>query len=158
LRISTWSKCSATGRLAVTDLINHAMPLIRYDVGDVGRIHTGPCPCGRRTARLEVLGRVQEVLDAPTGLWTASDVADTVFSDPGVGNFRLEEVAAGSFEAAFVARASGGAPKVDDWKQRFDALHGGVRRLRTRVVPFIQPEASGKYRFVVSRAGGSEVL
>ena len=146
------------GRLIITDLINRAMPLIRYDVGDVGRFHVGPCPCGRQTARLEVLGRGQELLDAPAGVLTASAVADTVFSDSGAGNFRLEELAPGSFEAAFVARTSGGVPKLDDWRERFAALHGGVRRLRTRVVPFVQPESSGKYRFVFPRPDGSEVL
>ena len=136
------------GRLTITDLINTAMPLIRYDVGDMGRLHLGLCPCGRQTTRLEVLGRAQEVLDAPTGVLTASDIADTVFSDPGAGNFRLEEVAPGSFDAALVGRASGGVPDLDAWRERFDALHGGVRRLRARVVPFVQPESSGKYRFV----------
>jgi phenylacetate-CoA ligase len=146
------------GRLVVTDLINTAMPLVRYDVGDVARLHTEPCPCGRQTARLEVLGRVQEVLPSPAGLLTASAVADVFFTDPAVGNFRLEEVAAGSFEAAVVPRASGGTPELSACQDRFAALHGGVRKLRTRIVPFVQPEASGKYRFVVPRPANGEVL
>jgi phenylacetate-CoA ligase len=146
------------GRLVVTDLINTAMPLVRYDVGDVGRLHLEPCPCGRTTARLEVLGRVQEVLSAPTGPLTASMVADAFFTDPAVVNFRLEEVAAGSFEAVVVARASGGAPKVAACQDRFAQLHGGVTRFRTRVVPFVHPEASGKYRFVVPRTTKGEPL
>lgn len=146
------------GRLAITDLINTAMPLIRYDVGDVGRLHVNPCPCGRKTARLEVMGRTQEVLDAPAGVLTTSGVADTVFVDQGAGNFRLEEVGPGSFEAAIVGRASGSAPKLDDWRDRFAALHGGVRRLRARVVPFVQPESSGKYRFVFPAPKASESL
>jgi phenylacetate-CoA ligase len=146
------------GRLAITDLVNTAMPLIRYDVGDVGRLHIGPCPCGRKTARLEVMGRAHEVLDAPAGVLTASAIADTVFSDPQAGNFRLEEVGPGSFDAAFVGRASGGAPNLNDWRDRFAALHGGVRRVRSRLVPFIQPESSGKYRFVFPTPHGSEAL
>ena len=146
------------GRLVVTDLINTAMPLIRYDVGDVGRLHLEPCPCGRTTARLEVLGRVQEVLSTPTGPLTASMVADAFFTDPAVANFRLEEVAAGAFEAVVVARTSGGAPDVAACQDRFAEVHGGVRKLRTRVVPFVQPEASGKYRFVVPRPAKEEPL
>jgi phenylacetate-CoA ligase len=144
----------AVGRLAVTDLINRAMPLVRYDVGDMGRLHPGPCPCGRRTARVEVLGRAQEVLEAPAGMLTASDVADTVFADPAASNFRLEEVAPGSFEAAVVARPSSGAPDLGAWRERFAALHGGVDRLRARVVPFVRPESSGKYCFVFPLSNG----
>jgi phenylacetate-CoA ligase len=146
------------GRVVVTDLINGAMPLIRYDLGDAGRLHTGPCPCGRRTSRLEVLGRSQEVLESPRGVVTASAVADTVFCDRGAANFRLEEVASGSFEAAIVGRVSGGTPDLEAWRERFAALHGGVRRLRIRAVPFVQPESSGKYRFVHPHANGREVL
>jgi phenylacetate-CoA ligase len=132
------------------------MPLIRYDVGDVGRLHIGPCPCGRQTARLEVLGRVQEVLEAPSGPLTASAVADTFFTDPAVANFRLEEVAPGSFEAAVVARGAGEAPNLSAWRERFAALHGGARKVRARVVPFVRPEPSGKYRFVIPRSSTLE--
>jgi phenylacetate-CoA ligase len=146
------------GRLALTDLINCAMPLIRYDVGDVGRILPGPCPCGRKTARLEVLGRTQEVLGSPSGPLTASAVADTFFADPAVANFRLEEVAPGSFDAAVVARPLGEPPDVSGWRERFAALHGGAHKVRARVVPFVQPEPSGKYRFVVPRPSGVEAL
>jgi phenylacetate-coenzyme A ligase PaaK-like adenylate-forming protein len=146
------------GRLVITDLVNTAMPLIRYEVGDVGRLHVGPCPCGRQSPRLEVLGRLQEVLDAPGSVLTASDVADTVFCDPGACNFRLEEVAPGSFEAALVAGAAGSRPNLDAWCERFAGLHGGVRRMRARLVPFVQPESSGKYRFVLPQANRGEVL
>ena len=34
------------GRLLLTDLTNHVMPLIRYDIGDVARA-AEDCPCGR---------------------------------------------------------------------------------------------------------------
>jgi phenylacetate-CoA ligase len=146
------------GRVVVTDLINTAMPLIRYDLGDVGRLHVGPCPCGRRTGRLEVLGRSQEVLESPSGVLTASAIADTVFCDRKAGNFRLEEVAPGAFEAAIVAGVSGGTPDLAAWRERFAALHGAVRRLRVRLVPFVEPEASGKYRFILPRATDREVL
>ena len=146
------------GRLAVTDLVNTAMPLIRYEVGDVGRLLVGECPCGRRTARLEVLGRAQELLDSPRGPLTAADVADTVFCDPAAANVRVEEVGPGNFEATLVGRTSGATPDLDAWRTRFEVLHGGVKRLRVKCAPFVQPETSGKYRFVHPRAGAAEVL
>jgi phenylacetate-CoA ligase len=146
------------GRLAVTDLINTAMPLIRYDVGDVGRLYTDPCPCGRRTARLEVLGRVQETLAVSDGVLTPSTVADAFFHDDAIANFRLEETRLGAFEAAVVAHVDHGEPDLGACRERFAVLHGGLDRLRVRLTPFIQPEASGKYRFVVPRPGNEEPL
>jgi phenylacetate-CoA ligase len=38
------------------------MPVIRYDVGDRGRILNEKCSCGRTTRLLELLGRSDEVL------------------------------------------------------------------------------------------------
>jgi phenylacetate-CoA ligase len=51
------------GTILVTDLLNYAMPLIRYRIGDVGAWASGPCPCGRGLPRLErVAGRVTDFL------------------------------------------------------------------------------------------------
>jgi phenylacetate-CoA ligase len=146
------------GRLVMTDLTNSTMPLLRYDVGDVGRVYAGPCPCGRTTARLEVLGRVQEVLASPAGNLTASDVADTFFADAAIANFRLEETAPGSFEAAVVARPGGSVPDLRAWQERFAALHTGVAKIRARTAPFVQPEPNGKYRFVFPALAAGDLL
>jgi hypothetical protein len=46
------------GRIVVTDLLNTAMPIIRYDIGDVGAPGGGHrCPCGRATPRLQLVAR-----------------------------------------------------------------------------------------------------
>ena len=51
------------GSILVTDLLNHAMPLIRYRIGDVASWATGHCACGRHLPRLErVGGRVTDFL------------------------------------------------------------------------------------------------
>jgi phenylacetate-CoA ligase len=52
--------------LILTDLLNRAMPLIRYEVGDLGIAETGTCPCGRGLPRLrEVSGRSADFLYTP---------------------------------------------------------------------------------------------
>ena len=51
------------GSLLVTDLLNHAMPLVRYRIGDLAAWAAGPCPCGRSLPRLERIGgRVTDFL------------------------------------------------------------------------------------------------
>lgn len=56
------------GRVVVTAFMERAMPLIRYDLGDVGRIDTGPCPCGRRFRTLRLTaGRVNDAVTLPNG-------------------------------------------------------------------------------------------
>jgi phenylacetate-CoA ligase len=56
------------GALLITDLLNFAMPLIRYRIGDVGSWAEGPCMCGRGLPRLATVnGRVSDFLVGPDG-------------------------------------------------------------------------------------------
>lgn len=49
------------GRVVVTDLYSHAMPLIRYETGDLAIASDGPCSCGRFGPTLESIdGRSYE--------------------------------------------------------------------------------------------------
>lgn len=59
----------AAPELVVTDLNNELMPLIRYRLGDAGRLADGTCPCGRTLPLLEsVRGRSQrQFLRTPEG-------------------------------------------------------------------------------------------
>ena len=50
------------GNIILTNIDRKLMPVIRYDVGDRGRILTEKCSCGRKTRLLELLGRSDEVL------------------------------------------------------------------------------------------------
>jgi phenylacetate-CoA ligase len=51
------------GELAITPLMNYAMPFIRYRIGDRGRMTRRQCACGRAFPMLDALtGRVVEVL------------------------------------------------------------------------------------------------
>jgi phenylacetate-CoA ligase len=56
-----------TGRLLVTDLINFATPLIRYEIGDHAEVGE-PCPCGRNLAPIRrFLGRERNLVLLPDG-------------------------------------------------------------------------------------------
>lgn len=59
-------------RLIVTDLLNHGMPLIRYDSGDCVLFDESPCPCGCWYPSVTaVLGPSIENLILPNGSVTA---------------------------------------------------------------------------------------
>lgn len=56
------------GELAVTSLYAEGSPLIRYRLGDLVRVLTGACACGRAWPRMEVLGRGDEVFALYDGI------------------------------------------------------------------------------------------
>lgn len=56
------------GDILVTDLLNYAMPLIRYRIGDLGAWEGGMCACGRSLPRLHtVAGRVTDFVIGSDG-------------------------------------------------------------------------------------------
>lgn len=51
------------GELVVTDLFNRAMPLIRYRLGDLGKLSDASCECGRPYPVLErIVGRAYDMI------------------------------------------------------------------------------------------------
>lgn len=57
-----------TGRVIVTGLRNYAMPLIRYDTGDLAQPTVGPCACGRTLPSFgEIAGRYRRFAGLPAG-------------------------------------------------------------------------------------------
>jgi len=58
---------TAVGRLLITHLHSHATPLIRYDIGDFGKLHN-QCPCGHDGPTIShIYGRGKHFLRRPDG-------------------------------------------------------------------------------------------
>ncbi len=63
------------GRMLVTGLTNVAMPLIRYDTGDVAEAVAGECACGRTLPAIgRILGRFRPLRHAPEGTTRRMDL------------------------------------------------------------------------------------
>jgi phenylacetate-CoA ligase len=55
-----------TGRIVITTLTNAAMPLIRYDTGDLAEVVSGPCPCNRTLPSFgDIVGRYSRIAFLP---------------------------------------------------------------------------------------------
>ena len=53
------------GRLIFTSLARRGQKVARYEIGDMGRWVTEPCPCSRQSPRFELLGRTGDLFRAP---------------------------------------------------------------------------------------------
>ncbi len=87
------------GSILVTDLLNYAMPLIRYRIGDLGAWAGGECPCGRGLPRLErVAGRVTDFLVGCDGRLVSGVYLATyvVAERPSLGQVQIHQRRAGA--------------------------------------------------------------
>jgi phenylacetate-CoA ligase len=140
-----------TGAILLTDLLNHAMPLIRYRVGDVGGWAEGVCRCGRGLPRLRhIAGRITDFLVGTDGRLVSGPFLSLylVGGRPGLGQVQIHQEKAG--EAHYRIRPPHGKLSDDD----LDYLTRGTRaylgqgaRVSWEVVEELTAEPSGKFLF-----------
>lgn len=147
------------GRVLLTDLVNYAMPLLRYDIGDVAVVKEGACPCGISSPRIKVQGRIQDCLVGKDGtILTPDRMIDGVLGDfPDVLGFQLEKQSPQDYYLQV-------APKEDKVSSLEEIVSlvarqlPGRPRVQARVVSTILPEQGGKYRLIKNRTSDVEAL
>ncbi len=132
------------GSLLVTELHNRAMPLIRYQIGDVVRVERSPCDCGRTTPRLFTEGRLQNALVRPDrSVLTDAAIGDYLYRQPQVSDYQLVERAGDRFELKVIPRNGDKASGL--LAERVRRFIDADAPVRLREVKTIAPEGSGKF-------------
>jgi phenylacetate-CoA ligase len=142
------------GSVVVTDLTNRAMPLIRYQIGDVAVLSGRVCACGRGLPLLERLeGREADyVVTADGELISGISLTENfALHVPGLAQLQIVQEAVDRFVFRIVRGPEFGAASL----QRIGALVAerfgpGVAH-ECAFVDRIPQEPSGKYRFCISR-------
>lgn len=139
------------GRLVVTDLDNDVMPMIRYEIGDIGTISSEPCACGRPHAVLrELEGRTQDFLRAPGGRSVPAIYFATRFRDlKSIKTYQWVQQDETSVELRYVAAAPGAEQEARRLVTDAQRLLGDEVRVAMVAVSDIAPTARGKRRLVL---------
>jgi phenylacetate-coenzyme A ligase PaaK-like adenylate-forming protein len=144
----------ALGRLLVTTFGNEWFPLLRFEIGDVGRRAVGPCPCGRGEGlTLEAIeGRLKSLCVAGDGrLLTHGEIDRALSAVEGIEQYRVDQDAFHHVSCALVAEPGGSAPAaraVSGARDALDALFGARVSVDVHLVPGLVPEKSGKFLHV----------
>ena len=154
--METQATAAGGDRLLLTNLHNEAMPLIRYDQGDLAVVGDGaPCACGRRFRRLEAIqGRVTDSILRPDGSHVPPfSVTSVVRDTPGVRRFQIVQERPGQL----IARIESDASLSDGLKGRIERglaeVMGSGTSIVTEAVATLEPPPGVKFRLVESRLG-----
>lgn len=145
------------GRIIVTDLMNRAMPFIRYQVEDVGVPSGRQCACGRGLPLMEsVAGRVADFLIAPDGTRVAgvSLIENTLTKMPGIAQMQIVQETRELIRLNVVRAEDYPESTTTELINYFSCIFGGMY-IDIVFVDEILPEKSGKYRFSICRVGDS---
>lgn len=141
------------GRLVVTNLNNYVMPLIRYEIGDMGVAAPSPCACGRGAPLLEaVTGRITDMITSPSGKLLHGEFFTHLFYKvSGVYQFRVTQEARADLVVQIVPAPGFDRQQVLAFLEDAIHQHGDPAfRLRFEICDHLSPTASGKYRFTRS--------
>lgn len=142
------------GAVVVTDLINRAMPLLRYQVGDVAVMTDRVCPCGRGLPLLEgVEGREADYVTTPDGRMISGISLTENFAMlvSGVAQMQVVQVALDRVVFRIVRGSDFGPHSVDQLRELAAERFGPGIVWTCEYLPRIPPEPTGKYRFCISK-------
>jgi phenylacetate-CoA ligase len=144
------------GEVVVSNLINRAMVILNYRLGDAARFLPGSCPCGRSLPLLSFpRGRPNDWIRLAGGRTVHAYAAlDLVLRDESaVFQFQFVQDRPGFAVLSLVLREGSDWPSIESrLARRFRQAFGDSLGVEFRRVDSIPRQASGKVRVVVSSA------
>ena len=137
-------------RIVVTDLNAYAMPLIRYDIGDLAIIDHEPCFCGRKGVVIkELVGRRTDNLIGENGqIVSWISISDIMWSFPNIERFQVIQINRREFAVNVVSQDNYDTQKLI---RAFNTLLGDSIHVQLNNVDFIAPPESGKIPYIINK-------
>jgi phenylacetate-CoA ligase len=142
------TESDGAGTILVTDLLNYGMPLIRYEIGDRGRLIAGSCACGRALSRMgAVIGRGTDLLFSTSGALVhgASLVHYVLALGTDVGQVQFIQRQFGHITVRLTQTFRGQDDKLIHLESTLRKLLGNDIVIEREFVREIAPASSGKY-------------
>ncbi|MFP4416733.1 MAG: phenylacetate--CoA ligase family protein [Chitinispirillaceae bacterium] len=152
------AKPGESGRVIVTDLINRAMPFVRYQVEDMGVPIDRFCSCGRGLPLMQnVTGRLADFLIRHDGSRVAgiSLIENTLTKFAGIDQMQIVQESLDSLVLNVVPGKGYNRDTQTLLIGYFNDLFNEKATVELRLIDEIQPEPSGKYRFSICKIAKS---
>jgi len=140
------------GEIVITHMATRDFPFIRYRTGDIGVLGDRECACGRGLPLLrEIQGRTTDFIQAVNGtMMHGLALVYTVRDLPGVVEFKIIQHALDRIEVLLVTDSTFDLMHEDRIVRDFKARLGPTVQVTVKKVDRIEPEKSGKFRYVIS--------
>lgn len=139
------------GRIVCTGLTNRAMPLIRYDTGDIGAISPKPCSCGRGLPLLFSLdGRQSDVIVFKGRIFYPTPLSVIIEDFPFIKECQFVQDSELSIMLNIVPKTDYSTSEVDRLIAKMKELISQDLKIDIKFVASIPRTKMGKYRFIIN--------
>lgn len=138
------------GDIVLTDLRNHAMPLIRYRIHDRGRLLSGNCRCGRTFSLMQpVAGRASEYIRLPGGEKISPYRFTTAIEKfEGLLQYQLIQQSETDIIIQMIIEKRSGTDTSMKIEQTIKNITKGLMQVSVQKTDRIFPEENGKFKVV----------
>jgi phenylacetate-CoA ligase len=140
-----------TGFITITDLDNYVLPLIRYQVGDLGHYYAGRCRCGRGLPLMgDIDGRARDLFTLKNGETIApAKIAAVLQDESAVRLFQIVQSIEGTITVSIVPNKTLFTDTAEERiKHRLNVLLGKDEKIIIVKAEHIELEKNGKCCFV----------
>ncbi len=150
-------KPGETGRVVITDLDSYAMPLIRYDIGDMGRPSEKQCSCGITLPLMEIVeGRKEDFIRTTDGKLVHAAYLCYTLKDDTVHEFKMYQKAIDKLHVQIVKSPLFNDQSEKMLENKLRTALGGQVNISFEYLDRIPREKSGKLRYFVSEIHPSQ--
>jgi len=141
-----------TGVILVSNLRNYAMPFIRYEIGDLGRLCDEVCSCGRGLPLMSSIeGRTTDIIVTQDGNFISTPVLTLIFKDLPVKQYQVIQEKREKITVKIV-RGSGYSEKDTRYIMRgMRKFIGGAIQIHVEFVGSVPLTNSGKRKPIISK-------
>ena len=139
---------AGVGRIFATTFGNRWSPLVRFDIGDIARLASEPCPCGRDFGMTlsAIEGRLKSLCVAgDRRLVTHRELDDALACVEGLEEYRLVQGSLKSVRVEVVGEDNQGKRAARDAEDILRGVFGRGVNIAVVVVSALLPEKSGKF-------------
>lgn len=140
-----------SGDVAITDLHNYGMPMVRYMNGDRATYSINQCSCGRGLPLLaSVDGRILDMLTTPDGRLIPGEYFPHLMKEfNAVKEFQVRQFAENSLEILLVIDSAERDATEERLRQQIQSQLGPLMRISFRQVQSVPLTKSGKRRVTI---------
>lgn len=148
---------NGVSEIILTGLDNLVMPLIRYNINDLGQLSSENCQCGRGLSLLDqVNGRTGDLVVTPNHQFLSALFFNWIFErSKGIEQFQIIQNKAEAILIKFVPNDHYRAIELDEMVEEIDQASAGQLKIEFERVEHIPMSSSGKRRWVISKVWSS---
>ncbi len=141
------------GEIILTNLYAYAMPIIRYQIGDIGILSDEQCPCGRGLPLMDMIeGRTDDFLVLPSGRIISPRNINLLEYAKGIKSFKMIQEKKNLIRVQLVKAKDFSQNTVTEIKELIKrGLLGEKINIDIEIVDKIPRDPTGKIRTVISK-------